>query len=52
MFVLLSKDKEKIKTVTPLSRDIFQQRLCDREHEFMKNAVLTERKINSYTKKL
>lgn len=52
MFVLLWKDKEKINTVTPLSGDIFQLRLCDSEHEFMKNAVLTEGNINYYTQKL
>lgn len=48
MFVLLSKDKEKVNSVTPESLDIFHCCLCDRECEFMKNAAFTERRRDDY----
>lgn len=43
MFVLLSKDEEKVNSVAPESRDIFHCCLYNSECEFMKNAAFTER---------
>lgn len=55
MFVLSSKDKESINTMTPESTDIFPHCLCDLGgggRELMKNALVTERNINYNTETL
>lgn len=53
MFVLSSKDKESINTMTPESTDIFPHCLCDGGgHELMKNALVTEGNINYNTEML
>lgn len=44
MFVLSSKDKENVNSVTPELRDIFHGSVCVSESEFMKDLTFPERR--------